>query len=156
MLYILIFNFIISGLWCQGIKKVVVSQGQSFSFDCQHDDIMFFGRRLNKLTKIKENDQNFLYLNLNFNYLKQEDILHVTIDAVQLKNVGYYTCRKSTTINSSMNTVYQLIIPGIQNYSYIYLFVNKTLFFYFKMYNHSIGITYVMVQSVRVHAGMTY
>jgi len=112
MLYILFLNFIISGLQCQDIERAVVPQGQPFSFDCQHDESVYFGRRLNEWTEIQENDENYLYLNLNFNYLTKENILRVTSDSAEPKHAGFYACRKATWTSTAMNSIYQLILAG--------------------------------------------
>ena len=62
MLYLLFFNLIISGFWCQDIEKVVIPQGEPFSFDCQLDESVYFGRRLNEWTEIQENNENYLHI----------------------------------------------------------------------------------------------
>ncbi len=115
MLYIVLFNLIISGLWCQNIERVVVPQGEPFSFDCQQDELVYFGRKINEWTDIQENNENYLYLNLNFNYITKENILRVTSDSAQSKHIGFYACRKSTWSSASMNSIYQLILAGKLN-----------------------------------------
>jgi len=112
MLYILLINVIISGLWCQDIERVVVPQGQPFAFDCQPDESVYFGRRLNEWTEIQENNENYLYLNLNFNYLTKENILRVTSESAESKHAGFYACRKPTWTTASMNSIYELILAG--------------------------------------------
>ncbi len=112
ILYILILNLIISAIWCQDIERVVVPQGQPFAFDCQLDESVYFGRRLDHWTEIIENNENYVYLNLNFNYLKKEKILRITSDAAEPKHTGFYACRKATWTSTSMNSIYQLILAG--------------------------------------------
>jgi hypothetical protein len=112
ILYALIFNMIISGVWSQDIERLVIPQGQSFAFDCQFDESVYFGRRLDQWTEIVENNENYIYLNLNFNYLNQEKILRVTSDSAEPKHTGFYACRKATWTSASMNSIYQLILAG--------------------------------------------
>ncbi|CAF0909349.1 unnamed protein product [Rotaria sordida] len=121
MLYIFVINLIISGLWCQNIKRVIVQQGGSFSFDCQHDETVLFGRRLNEWLEIQEDNEYYLYLNLNFNYLPQENILRVTSNSAQSKHNGYYTCQKSTWISTSKNIIYQIILADVQSFYWNYI-----------------------------------
>jgi hypothetical protein len=112
MVYILLFYLIITGLWCQDIERVVIPQGQPFSFDCQLDESVYFGRQVNEWTEIQENNENYLYLNLNFNYLTKENILRVTSESAEAKHAGFYACRKATWTTTTMNSIYQLILAG--------------------------------------------
>ncbi|CAF0942876.1 unnamed protein product [Adineta steineri] len=116
MLYIFLFNLIISGLWCQDIERVIVEQGQPFSFDCQLDDLVYFGRKINEWSEIQENNENYLYLNINFNYITKDNILRVKSDSAQSKHIGFYACRKPTWISTSMNSIYQLILADVQSF----------------------------------------
>ncbi|CAF0751094.1 unnamed protein product [Rotaria sp. Silwood1] len=121
MLYIFVINLVISGLWCQNIERIIVQQGQPFSFDCKHDETVLFGRRLNEWSEIQEDNEYYLYLNLNFHYLTHENILRVTSNSAQSKHAGYYTCQKSTWTSTSKNIIYQIILADIQSFYWNYI-----------------------------------
>ncbi|CAF4331040.1 unnamed protein product [Rotaria sp. Silwood2] len=121
MLYIFVINLIISGLWCQNIERVILQQGQPFSFDCQYNEMVLFGRRLNEWSEIQEDNEYYLYLNLNFNYLTQENILRVTLSSIQSKHAGYYTCQKPTLASTSKNRIYQIIVTDVQSFYWNYI-----------------------------------
>lgn len=110
-----IFVVIISGSWCQTAEKIVVEIGASFSFDCKSDESVYFGRQLNDWSEIQENDNQYSYLNLKFNYLNADNILRVTSDSAQSYHNGYYACRKSTWTTASMNRIYQVTLAGKLN-----------------------------------------
>jgi hypothetical protein len=116
MSYLLFINFIfiliISGSWCQPTEQIVLEIGEPFSFDCKQDESVYFGRRLDELSEIQENDDKYSYLNLKFNYLTNENILRITSNSAQSQNVGYYGCRKPTWETTSMNRIYQLSLAG--------------------------------------------
>lgn len=112
MLFIFLFNLFILGLWCQDIERVVIPHGEAFAFDCQQNELVFFGRRLNEWTEIQEDNENYLYLNLKFNHLVKEKILRVSSESAEPKHAGFYACRQSTWASTSMNTIYQLILAG--------------------------------------------
>jgi hypothetical protein len=112
MLYVLLFNLIISGLWCQDIERVVVPRGEPFAFDCQQDESVYFGRQLNQWSEIQENDENYSHLKLNFNHLIKEDVLRVGSDSAGSEHIGFYGCRKATWTTASMSSIYQLILAG--------------------------------------------
>ncbi|CAF4274529.1 unnamed protein product, partial [Adineta steineri] len=101
---------IICRVQSEKIEKITKSIGQSFSFDCQQDESVYFTQKLGDWSEIQENDNQYSYLNLNFNYLNQEKILRVSSNSVQLENIGYYGCRKPTWSTASMNRIYQLIV----------------------------------------------
>lgn len=104
----------LSGLWCQNIERIIVDQGQPFTFDCQYDESVFFSRRLNEWLEIQKDNQYYSYLKLDFNYIIKENILRVTSNAAEAKNVGYYTCGKPEDRTTSKNTIYQIVIRGIK------------------------------------------
>jgi hypothetical protein len=110
--YIFLFNLLITGLWCEDILRVVIPQGQPFSFDCQSDESVYFGRKLNQWSEIEENNEIYLYLNLNLIYVTKENVLRVSSDSAESKHVGFYACRKPNWKSASMNTVYQFILAG--------------------------------------------
>lgn len=118
--YILLFNLLIIGLWCEDIERVIIPQGQPFSFDCQYDESVYFARKLNQWSEIEENNEIYLYLNFNFNYLKKENILRITSDSAESKHVGFYACKKATGTRKSMNNIYQLILAGKRIYSFFF------------------------------------
>jgi hypothetical protein len=107
-----IFTLVIARSWCAHSERIVVPIGQSFSFDCKEDESVYFGRQLGEWTEIQENDENYLYLNLKFNYLTKENILRVTSNSIQSQNSGYYGCRKATWTSTSMNRMYHLTLAG--------------------------------------------
>ncbi|CAF4017688.1 unnamed protein product, partial [Rotaria magnacalcarata] len=122
MLYILlVINLIISVLWCQDIERIVVEQGRTFSFDCQHDESVFFGKRLNEWSEVEEDNAYYSYLKLNFKYLPNENILRVIANVAETKHVGYYTCRKSSWTSTPKNMIYQIIIPDVQSFYWNYV-----------------------------------
>ncbi|CAF3340327.1 unnamed protein product [Rotaria socialis] len=122
MLYILlVINFIISGLWCQDIERIIVEQGRPFSFDCQHDESVFFGKQLNEWSEVQEDTAYYSYLKLNFNYLPNENILRVKANVAETKHVGYYTCRKSSWTSAPKSMIYQIIIPDVQSFYWNYV-----------------------------------
>jgi hypothetical protein len=112
ILYALVFNLIILGVWSQDIERLVVPQGHPFTFDCQLDESVYFGRRLDQWTEIVENNEDYVYLNLNFNYLNEKKILRVTSDSAESKHTGFYGCRKASWTSTLMNSIYQLILAG--------------------------------------------
>ena len=149
ILYILFINLIIAGVESQNIERVVVPQGHPFTFDCQLDQSVYFARRLNEWTEIQENNEKYFYLNLNFDYLTKENILRVTSDSAEPKHNGFYGCRKASWTSTSMNTVYQLILAGNEE-----VLVDICQRFDLKMFNHFIGILFVMVRLVLVNVRM--
>jgi hypothetical protein len=110
MLGLVLVILVISGVWSQNIERVVVPQGEPFSFECQRDQSVYFGRKINEWSEIQENGDN--HLELNFNYLIQDNLLRVSSNSAQAKHVGFYACRKATWTTSSMSNVYQLILAG--------------------------------------------
>ena len=112
ILPVLIVNLIVTGVWTQEIERLVIPRGQPFAFDCQSDESVYFGRRLDQWMEIVENNENYIYLDLNFNYLNEEKILRVTAGSAESKHVGFYACRKATWTSTSMNSIYQLILAG--------------------------------------------
>lgn len=127
MFYIFLFNLIIIGIWCQDIERVIVPQGEPFAFDCQQDESPFFGRKLNQWTEIEENNENYLYLNLKFNYLTKDNVLRVSSESAESKHAGFYACRKSTWSSTSMTSIYQLILAGKTKY-FDYYFSKSFIF----------------------------
>ncbi|UJR10020.1 hypothetical protein I4U23_014243 [Adineta vaga] len=119
MLYLLVI-LIISGTSCTKVEQIIASVGQSFSFDCKLDDSVFYARRLDDWSEIQENDNNYVSLKLNFNYLTKENILRVTSNYVQAENHGYYGCRKATWATAAMNRIYQLILADVQSFYWTY------------------------------------
>lgn len=93
-------------------EQMVVPLGQSFSFDCKLDESVFFARRLDDWSEVQENDNKFIALNLNFNFLTSKNILRVTANPVQTENHGYYGCRMATWATTAMSRTYQLIVAG--------------------------------------------
>ena len=116
MFYCIVFTLILTGVHGEEIERMVVPQGQPFSFDCQNDESVYFGKQLDKWSELQEND-----LNLNFRYSTNENVLRVTSEAAQPEQVGYYACRKATWTSTSMNTIYQLILPEIHSFYWNYV-----------------------------------
>jgi hypothetical protein len=98
---------------CKSLDDIVVARGDPFSFDCQQDESIFYARRLDDWSEIQEDNDNYLYLNLKFEYLNQEKRVRVYCTSAQSEHVGYYACRKTTWTSTSMNRVYQLILAGM-------------------------------------------
>ena len=110
MFRLFVFTFALTGcLYGEEIERMVVPQGQPFSFDCQDDESVYFGKQLDKWSELQNSD-----LNLNFRYLTKENTLRVTSEAAQANQVGFYACRKATWTSTSMNIIYQLILAGKQ------------------------------------------
>jgi hypothetical protein len=107
MFYLLVFNLIQCLVRCDNIERIIVPQGQSFSFDCQDDESVYFGRQLNHWSEIHQDDYN-----LNFQYLTNEKILRITSDAAQIEHIGFYACRRATWTSTAMASIYQLILAG--------------------------------------------
>ncbi|CAF3716113.1 unnamed protein product [Adineta steineri] len=120
MLYFLLI-LIICRVQSEKIEKITKSVGQSFSFDCQQDESVYFTQKLDDWSEIQENDNQYSYLNLNFNYLNQEKILRVSSNSIQSENIGYYGCRKPTWSTASMNRIYQLIVADVQSFYWNYI-----------------------------------
>ena len=102
----------VSVSWCEPIEQIVVPLGDSFSFDCQNDESVYFTRQLHDWTEIKNNYDKYLHLNLNFIYLNRQNILRVISDSAYSQNIGYYGCRKPTSKSNSMNRIYQIVVTG--------------------------------------------
>lgn len=110
MFRLFVFTFTLTSCsYGEEIERMVVPQGQPFSFDCQDDESVYFGKQLDKWSELQNSD-----LNLNFRYLTKENTLRVTSEAAQADQVGFYACRKDTWTSTSMNIIYQLILAGKQ------------------------------------------
>ena len=114
----LIFLLMVSVSWSQRTEQITVKFGQPFSFDCKQDESVYFGRRLGQWSDIRENGDQYAYLNLKFDLSNKEKVLRVTTDSAESQHVGYYGCRKATWSTTSMTHVYQLIIAGKENLIY--------------------------------------
>ncbi|CAF3337304.1 unnamed protein product [Rotaria sp. Silwood2] len=125
MLYFLfiniIFTLIISGSWCRNIEKIIVPAGESFSFDCQQDESVFFGRKLHDWSEIQNNDDRYSNLNLNLNYINEENVLRVTSNSADSQNIGYYGCGNSKLNKKTMSRVYQLILADVDLFYWSYI-----------------------------------
>ncbi|CAF1306991.1 unnamed protein product [Adineta ricciae] len=109
-----VFNLFIIALWCQNIERVVVPQGQPFSFNCQADESVYFARKINEWSEIRETDDQDL--NLRLQYLTQDNLLRVSCESAQSKHTGFYACRKGKWTSTSMNSIYQLIIADVDSF----------------------------------------
>ncbi|CAF0910413.1 unnamed protein product [Adineta ricciae] len=136
MLHLLLVFVVITGTSCTKIEQIVASAGQAFSFDCQFDESVFFAKQLDNWSEIQENDNKYTSLNLNFNYLMEENILRVTSNSVDSVNLGYYGCRRATWATPDMNRIYKLVIAGNSRLPfsilsrYTYLFSDVQLFYW--------------------------
>ncbi|CAF0910924.1 unnamed protein product [Adineta ricciae] len=136
MLHLLLVFVIITGASCAKIEQIVASAGEAFSFDCQLDESVFFAKQLDNWSEIQENDNKYTSLNLNFNYLTKENVLRVTSNSADSKNLGYYGCRKATWATPNMNRIYKLVIAGNSRLPfsirsrYAYLFSDVQLFYW--------------------------
>ncbi|CAF2188593.1 unnamed protein product [Rotaria magnacalcarata] len=117
----LLFALIISGSWCATIEQIIVPTGESFSFDCRIDDSVYFAHKLNEWSEIQENGEKYSYLNLNFMYLNQENILRLKSNAADSQHIGYYGCRRSTERRHEMNRIYRLILADIDSFYWSYI-----------------------------------
>lgn len=108
----IIISFIISVTWCANVEQIVVSPGEPFSFDCNKDDSVYFAQQINDWIEIKNQDSTYSHLNLNFIIVHRENVLRVKSNSADAANVGYYGCRRSSTKQSSMSRVYQVILAG--------------------------------------------
>ncbi|CAF4646978.1 unnamed protein product [Rotaria sp. Silwood1] len=120
MLYF-IFILILSGSWCRDIKKIIVPKGESFSFDCQQDESVYFGRKLHDWSEIQNNDNRYSSLNLNLNYINEENILRITSNSADSQNIGYYGCGNENSGRKIMNRVYQLILADVDLFYWSYI-----------------------------------
>ncbi|CAF3363942.1 unnamed protein product [Rotaria socialis] len=117
----LLFALILSGSWCVTIEQLLVPIGDSFSFDCRTGDSVYFARKLNDWSEIQEDDEKYSYLNLNFMYLNQENILRLKSNAADSQNIGYYGCRRPTERRLEMSRIYQLILADIDSFYWSYI-----------------------------------
>ena len=51
------------GTWCTTIEQFIIPTGESFSFDCQQDESVFFARKLGEWSQIDENEYKYSHLN---------------------------------------------------------------------------------------------
>ena len=96
----------------KSMERMTVARGDSFTFDCQIDQSLYFAERLGDWSEILEHDENFLFFNMKFDYLDKEKLLRVKIDSAQNQHQLYFGCRKANWASTSMSQIYQIIVAG--------------------------------------------
>jgi len=144
---IVIFILISSTVFCQEIERAVIADGQAFQFDCRLDESIYFARQLNDWKEITENDETYVYLNLKYTHLSNENVLRVTVDSAQSKHVGFYACRKASWTSTAMSSIYQLTLAG----KFFNSFFPRIELRFLKKFNRFIGRIFVTDRLVRVN-----
>jgi len=100
---------ILSSISSQKVEQISVKLGQTLSFDCKTDELVYFGPQLNEWSEIKEDDND---LNLKFTQLNQGNILRITSDSVDSFHTGFYACRKPVWTTTAMSRIYKVTVAG--------------------------------------------
>ena len=105
------------------MMKMFVPQGQPFSFDCQDDESVYFGKTVDDWSELQDGD-----MNLKFQYVSKENLLRVRSEAATPDQIGFYGCRKATWSSTTMNVIHQLISSG--NYLTRIIFIRTDRFLF--------------------------
>lgn len=93
-------------------EQIRVERDESFTFDCAEGESVFYAQQLGDWTEVTDENDNSQHLNLQIQHLTSEKLIRVTCSSAQSENIGYYGCRKSHWLSTSMSRVFQLVLSG--------------------------------------------